>query len=249
MVRVAGLKGQVAAGVTVPSQDGLTPAQQLAAINSRTERADAEPAGLLAAAPRASCAPPASPWSSRRELTAEERQWLDGIFLDQIFPVLTPLAIDPGASVSVHPQSRLLDRARAERQARTAARLRALLPLPQQIAALRPAAGRRTSASSARGSGRALSRPPVSRLRGRGHRLFPHHPRQRNGNRGRGRRSGATVRIGAQAPPARQRHPALKVNAAMPEELLRLRPSTSSTCRRRRARASTACSASPPPRS
>src|SRR5689334_15405718 len=35
MVRVAGLKGQVQAGITTPSQDGLTPAQQLAAINKR----------------------------------------------------------------------------------------------------------------------------------------------------------------------------------------------------------------------
>src|SRR6201988_1894761 len=35
MVRVAGLKGQVLAGIATPSQDGLTPAQQLEAINSR----------------------------------------------------------------------------------------------------------------------------------------------------------------------------------------------------------------------
>ncbi len=35
MVRVAGLKGQVLAGVATPSQDGLTPAQQLDAINER----------------------------------------------------------------------------------------------------------------------------------------------------------------------------------------------------------------------
>ncbi len=35
MVRVAGLKGQVLAGIATPSQDGLTPAQQLAAINQR----------------------------------------------------------------------------------------------------------------------------------------------------------------------------------------------------------------------
>src|ERR1700722_11130850 len=36
MVRVAGLKGQVLAGVSTPSQDGLTPAQQLDAINTRS---------------------------------------------------------------------------------------------------------------------------------------------------------------------------------------------------------------------
>ena len=35
MVRVAGLKGQVLAGIATPSQDGLTPAQQLEAINRR----------------------------------------------------------------------------------------------------------------------------------------------------------------------------------------------------------------------
>src|SRR5215510_13644207 len=38
MVRVAGLKGQVLAGVSTPSQDGLTPAQQLAAINQRARK-------------------------------------------------------------------------------------------------------------------------------------------------------------------------------------------------------------------
>src|SRR5215468_6233390 len=36
MVRVAGLKGQQAEGIETPSQDGLTPTQQLAAINTRT---------------------------------------------------------------------------------------------------------------------------------------------------------------------------------------------------------------------
>jgi polyphosphate kinase len=130
MVRVAGLKGQVAAGVTVPSQDGLTPAQQLAAINSRTSdlmqnqqacwrqlRTELRAAGLTVVEPG--------------ELTAEERQWLDGMFLDQIFPVLTPLAIDPA-----HPFpfiSNLGFSIALELKGKDGRILRALIPLPQQI--------------------------------------------------------------------------------------------------------------------
>jgi polyphosphate kinase len=94
MVRVAGLKGQVRAGIATPSQDGLTPAEQLVAITQRTNllmeqqqrcwrdlRAEMRTAGITVCAPS--------------ELTAEERQWLDQHFMDTIFPVLTPLAIDP----------------------------------------------------------------------------------------------------------------------------------------------------------
>jgi polyphosphate kinase len=131
MVRVAGLKGQVAAGVTVPSQDGLTPAQQLAAINSRTGdlmqnqqacwrqlRTEMRGAGITVIEPG--------------ELTADERQWLDGMFLDQIFPVLTPLAIDPAHPFPFIPNlgfAIALDlKARADSRS-----LRALIPLPQQI--------------------------------------------------------------------------------------------------------------------
>jgi polyphosphate kinase len=94
MVRVAGLKGQVAAGVTTQSQDGLTPAQQLAAINSRSGdlmrnqqacwralRQELRENGIVVLDPG--------------EITAEDRRWLDGYFIDEIFPVLTPMAIDP----------------------------------------------------------------------------------------------------------------------------------------------------------
>jgi polyphosphate kinase len=130
MVRVAGLKGQVAAGVTVPSQDGLTPAQQLAAINSRTSdlmqnqqacwrqlRTELRAAGITVVEPG--------------ELTAEVRQWLDGMFMDQIFPVLTPLAIDPA-----HPFpfiSNLGFSIALELKGKDGRILRALIPLPQQI--------------------------------------------------------------------------------------------------------------------
>jgi polyphosphate kinase len=131
MVRVAGLKGQVRAGVTTPSQDGLTPAQQLSAITLRTNRlmeeqqrcwrglkAELRVAGIVVASPS--------------ELSAEERQWLDGHFMDTIFPVLTPLAIDPA-----HPFPFLPNRGFAlvlQLQRRSDQRvLRALLPLPGPV--------------------------------------------------------------------------------------------------------------------
>ena len=94
MVRVAGLKGQVTAGVTTMSQDGRTPAQQLAEIQHE--------AGLLLDAQQR-C------WSrllselrevgialvATDELSSADRKWLETRFIEHVFPVLTPLAIDP----------------------------------------------------------------------------------------------------------------------------------------------------------
>jgi polyphosphate kinase len=94
MVRVAGLKGQVGAGITTRSPDGLTPAEQLARIN--------EGVTSLAADQQAR-------WRELLEELAKEnivlvegsairkqdKAWLEDYFLNHIFPVLTPLAIDP----------------------------------------------------------------------------------------------------------------------------------------------------------
>ena len=94
MVRVAGLKAQVLAGIATPSQDGLTPQQQLEAINLRAGklirdqqvtwrvlRQQMAEAGIAVVGPE--------------ELGAEDRAWLEERFMAEIFPVLTPLAIDP----------------------------------------------------------------------------------------------------------------------------------------------------------
>jgi polyphosphate kinase len=67
------------------------------------------------------------------ELTADEKQWLDGFFLDQIFPVLTPMAMDPAHPFPFIPNlgfAIVLDLRRAE----DGRQLRALIVLPPQIA-------------------------------------------------------------------------------------------------------------------
>lgn len=94
MVRVAGLKGQVANGVTAASQDGLTPAQQLVEINRAASillekqqecwlrlRVEMREAGIAVL--------------DADELSRADMRWLETRFLEHVFPVLTPLAIDP----------------------------------------------------------------------------------------------------------------------------------------------------------
>src|SRR5918993_1225354 len=94
MVRVAGLKGQVRAGIGSKSPDGLTPQEQLvrirevvAALASDQQKRWLELRGKLADHGLMLVDGP--------ELAKKERAWLENHFLHQIFPVLTPLAIDP----------------------------------------------------------------------------------------------------------------------------------------------------------
>ena len=93
-VRVAGLKAQVSAGVKTPGQDGMTPSQQLDAIGVRAS-------GLMAAqqvvwqALRRQLRAAGFALIEPEELAADERGWLEERFMTEIFPVLTPLAVDP----------------------------------------------------------------------------------------------------------------------------------------------------------
>ncbi len=94
MVRVAGLRGQVDEGIETPSPDGLTPAQQLAEIAVAAERLMTEQQrvfGVLRKALRSAD----FAILDHEELAPAEAEWLQAHFLDQIFPVLTPQAIDP----------------------------------------------------------------------------------------------------------------------------------------------------------
>ena len=94
MVRVAGLRGQVTSDVAEMSEDGMSPLEQLARIGEEVTQL---------------CADQQARWRDLRGklndagvslvegdgLTDDERTWLDTYFVEQIFPVLTPLAVDP----------------------------------------------------------------------------------------------------------------------------------------------------------
>ncbi len=95
-VRVAGLKDQVAAGITSVSIDGLRPREQLK-INAEVIREMASAhADLFANTLRPALAAEGIEIVEYSSLLAADVDALEEVFLDGIFPVLTPLAVDPG---------------------------------------------------------------------------------------------------------------------------------------------------------
>ncbi len=94
MVRVAGLKGQQLLNVEEHSADGLTPAQQLTAIVEETDRlTDAQQNVWLEL--RQALSEARVEVVGEEALDSESEEWLDRHFREQIFPVLTPQALDP----------------------------------------------------------------------------------------------------------------------------------------------------------
>jgi polyphosphate kinase len=94
MVRAAGVYGQVRAGITTLSQDGSTPMQQLAAINKFAAKLVADEQALWQSIKKDLAVAGLSVLQAD-ELDAAERDWLEKLFLTHIFPILTPIAVDP----------------------------------------------------------------------------------------------------------------------------------------------------------
>ena len=130
MVRVAGILAQIYAGVTTRSDDGLTPQEQLDAINGRVEilrktqddyfhilKKEMEKEDIFLI--------------SRNQLSKQDMKVLQSVFEDAVFPVLTPIALDPAhpfpwlANLSQSLIFSMKDKHGTERKA--------LIPLPSSL--------------------------------------------------------------------------------------------------------------------
>lgn len=95
-VRVAGLRRQVAAGVATPTADGMSPMAQLDAIDARVRELVREQLRCLHHDVLPGLAAHGVKLVAMNDLTADERLTVDEFFEHEVFPVLTPLAVDPG---------------------------------------------------------------------------------------------------------------------------------------------------------
>ena len=139
-VRVAGLRALARAHNATPSEDGRTPAEQLTLINADARRLmhtqqsvfnklkrEMEAQGIILC--------------TRSKLTGRDLKFLEDHFLNKVFPVLSPLAIDPAHPFPFIPNTGFSLALELERESdhRT---LKALLPIPQQIARFVPLPGK-----------------------------------------------------------------------------------------------------------
>ena len=130
MVRVAGLRGQMLAGVDAPSQDGLTPKEQLDQINEAVAILS-EDQQIIWTSLSKDLAKEKIHVIMGDELTSQEADWLDDYFMSQVFHILTPIAVDPAHPFPFIPNLGL-SIALSLKQSHEDNPMRALVPLPPQ---------------------------------------------------------------------------------------------------------------------
>ena len=131
MVRVAGLRGQVVAGIETPSEDGLTPSEQLDRINrSVVELTAQQQEGWVTL--EALLAEAGLHILQADQLSGEEHAWLEEHFLSHIFPVLTPIAVDPAHPFPFIPNFGFTLGLELVREGSLRA-MHALMPIPPQL--------------------------------------------------------------------------------------------------------------------
>jgi len=131
MVRVAGLKALVREGVRVLSQDGLSAGQQLVKVSAAANDLMADQQRIWRAM-RAELASAGLVLLDAKDITATDRPAIEEIFLSRIFPVLTPLAIDPAHPFPFIPNLGF-SLALKLRRLSDGKRLYALVPVPTQV--------------------------------------------------------------------------------------------------------------------
>jgi polyphosphate kinase len=131
MVRVAGLRGQQELQVDVVSEDGLTPDQQLEKVNSFADKLMQQQQKTWASL----CTEMREQGISVLgidEVTDTEKKWLETYFLENIFPVLTPIAVDPAHPFPFIPNLGF-NMALALERISDGREMMALLPVPHHV--------------------------------------------------------------------------------------------------------------------
>ncbi len=130
-VRVAGLRELVREGVSTPAADGLSPGEQLKLIDADARALMARQQAVFEILSR-EMRNEGIIIARREDLTDADRAHLDHVFLTQVFPVLSPLAIDPAHPFPFIPNTGFSLALQLERT-KDKQKLKALLPIPHQI--------------------------------------------------------------------------------------------------------------------